>query len=68
MIAKAAFIEVPPKLESELVMHSDELMDLADDFRKSSIYVLKKLEIYTYFETRTMAKIGAVVWRFRRRS
>jgi len=61
MIAKAAFTQVPPKLESALELHSDELLDLADDFRKSTIYVLKQIEIYTYFETHTTAKLDALV-------
>jgi len=60
-IAKVAFTEVPPKLESALESHSDELLDLADDFRKTSLFTLKQLNIYTYVETRTTAKLGALV-------
>jgi protein SERAC1 len=61
MIAKAAFTEVPPKLESALELHSDELADLADDFRKITLWTKRKLIIYTYFETRATAAIGDLV-------
>ena len=57
-IAKAAFTEVPPKLESALELHSDELLDLADDFRKTSLCVNRELTIYTYYETHTTPKLG----------
>ena len=57
-IAKVAFSEVPPKLESALEMHSDELSDLTDDFRKTTLWRERKLIIYTYFETRTTAAAG----------
>jgi hypothetical protein len=60
-IAKAAFTEVPPKLEAALALHSDELADLADDFRKITLWTERKLIIYTYFETRTTAAIGELV-------
>lgn len=60
-IAKAAFTEVPPRLEAALEMHSDELADLADDFRKTSLWIRRGVIIYTYFETRTTAKLGEVV-------
>ena len=60
-IAKAVFTEVPPKLESALALHSDELADLADDFRKITLWSERKLTIYTYFETRTTAAIGELV-------
>jgi len=60
-IAKVAFTEVPPKLESALELHSDELADLADDFRKISLWTKRELILYTYFETRTIAMLGEVV-------
>jgi hypothetical protein len=57
-IAKVAFTKVPPKLNSALESHSDELLDLADDFRTISLWTLKELNIYTYFETRTTVELG----------
>lgn len=60
-IAKAAFTQVPPKLESALELHSDELADLADDFRRISLWTERKLGIYTYFETYAHAKVGELV-------
>lgn len=60
-IAKAAFTEVPPKLESALELHSDELADLADDFRKITLWTERKLTIYTYYETKTTASAGELI-------
>jgi hypothetical protein len=57
-IAKVAFTEVPPKLESALELHSDELSDLADDFRKITLWTERQLIIYTYYETHSMAAAG----------
>ena len=57
-VAKIAFTEVPPKLESALELHSDELGDLADDFRKITLWTERKLTIYTYYETHSMAAVG----------
>jgi protein SERAC1 len=48
-IAKAAFTQVPPKLESALELHSDELRDLADDFRRITLWTERKLIVYTYY-------------------
>ncbi|GLA10374.1 hypothetical protein AnigIFM60653_004107, partial [Aspergillus niger] len=42
-IAKATFTEAPPKIESALELHSDELAGLADDFRKCSLWTRKEL-------------------------
>ena len=50
-IAKISFTEVPPKLEALLQQHSDELLDLADDFRNLEICKLHKLLIYSFHET-----------------
>ena len=60
-IAKVAFTEAPPKIESALEQHSDELADLADDFQKTSLWTRRELVIYTYFENRTDARLGDVV-------
>jgi hypothetical protein len=57
-IAKAAFTEVPPKVEAALRDGSDELLDLADDFRKTSPYVDGKLIIASYYEQKSMAGLG----------
>lgn len=40
-IAKVAFTQVPPKLEAALEMHSDELLDLTEDFWKGPVYSFK---------------------------
>src|SRR5438034_3768591 len=49
-MAKAAFAEIPPKLEKALQASSDELLDLADEFRKLSLYVDGQLIIASYYE------------------
>ncbi|EXU94511.1 ankyrin repeat protein, partial [Metarhizium robertsii] len=49
-MARAAFRQIPPKLERALEQNSDELLDLADSFRKVSLYVDSQLLISTYFE------------------
>jgi hypothetical protein len=60
-IAKAAFTKVPAKLESALELYSDELRDLADDFRRISLWTERKLIIYTYYETHSTAAVGELV-------
>jgi hypothetical protein len=57
-IAKVAFTEVPPKIERALELHSDELLDLADDFRKIEICKTNRLLIYSFYETRDTKFLG----------
>lgn len=54
-MARAAFRQIPPKLERALEQNSDELLDLADSFRKVSLYVDSQLLISTYFEQKATA-------------
>lgn len=56
-IAKVAFVKVPPKLKS----HSDELNDLTDDFRRTSLWLDQKLIIYSYYESFGDGALGDVV-------
>jgi len=60
-LAKIAFTEVPPKLQRELLLHSDELLELSDAFRETTLWKERKLVIYTFYETQAMAKLGQVV-------
>lgn len=60
-IAKAAFVEIPPKLESALEQGSDELLDLADSFRQMSLYVEGKLIMASYYEGMGTAGAGGRV-------
>ena len=57
-IARVAFKEVPPKIESALRLHSDELLDLADDFRKIDICKNNRLRIYSFYETQDTKLLG----------
>lgn len=57
-IAEAAFSEVPPKIESLLQSHSDELLDLADQFRELKVCRTSSLLIYSFFETRDHPRVG----------
>ncbi|KAK0613234.1 hypothetical protein B0T14DRAFT_605806 [Immersiella caudata] len=50
-IAGVAFMAVPPKLESALESHSDELSDLMDSFRATTLLVNRHVEIYTFYES-----------------
>jgi hypothetical protein len=50
-VAKAAFVRVPPKPDSALKLHSDELNDLTDDFRRTSLWLNQKLIIYSYYKS-----------------
>ena len=60
-IAKVAFTKVPAQLDAALTQHSNELSDLGDNFRSTTLWTEKRLEIYTYYETKTVARIGSVV-------
>jgi hypothetical protein len=42
-IGKVSFTQVPPKIERALELHSDELSDLADEFRTIDICDTKSL-------------------------
>jgi hypothetical protein len=60
-IGKIAFKRVPPKIESALQLHSDELTDLADEFRKIDICDTKSLQIYSFYELRDTELLGDLV-------
>ena len=60
-IGAAAFVKVPKNVATALEQHSHELSDLADDFRHIGLYEDKQLDIYTYFETVTTAKLSSLV-------
>lgn len=60
-MAKAAFTEIPPKLEEALEAGSDELLDLADEFRKLSLYVDNKLFISSFYEQLGTTGLGGRV-------
>ncbi|EEU40088.1 uncharacterized protein NECHADRAFT_76027 [Fusarium vanettenii 77-13-4] len=60
-IAKVAFVKVPPKLDSALKSHSDELNDLTDDFRRTALWLDQKLIIYSYYESFGDGALGDIV-------
>lgn len=60
-IATAAFIKMPKNIGTALEQHSDELSDLADDFRKIGLCTERQLTIYTYFEAMSTSKLTSVV-------
>lgn len=60
-IARVAFVSVPPKLDSALKSHSDELNDLTDDFRRTSLWLDQKLIIYSYYESFGDGVLGDIV-------
>ncbi|UPK96833.1 hypothetical protein LCI18_007768 [Fusarium solani-melongenae] len=60
-IAKVAFVKVPPKLDSALKSHPDELDDLTDDFKRTSLWLDQKLIIYSYYESFGDGALGDIV-------
>ena len=60
-MAKAAFAEIPPKLEEALKSGSDELIDLADNFRLLSICVEYRIVMINFFEAMSTVGLGARV-------
>ncbi|KAJ4226358.1 hypothetical protein NW759_004945 [Fusarium solani] len=60
-VAKAAFVRVPPKPDSALKLHSDELNDLTDDFRRTSLWLNQKLIIYSYYKSFGDGALGDIV-------
>lgn len=61
MMAQVAFTEIPPKLEQALRNGSDELLDLADSFRKLSLCVENSLVIISFYELLATAGLGGRV-------
>jgi hypothetical protein len=64
-IGKVAFKRVPPKIEKALQLHSDELTDLADEFRQIDICDTKSLQIYSFYELKDTKLLGDLVRGFR---
>jgi hypothetical protein len=60
-MAKAAFTEIPPKLEEALKSGSDELIDLADSFRLLSICVEYKIVMVNFIEALSTIGLGTRV-------
>lgn len=50
-LAKAVWVEIPPRLASLLEEHSDQLMDLTTNFRGTPIYHDPRMYVYTFHET-----------------
>jgi len=61
MMAQVAFTRIPPKLDQALRNKSDELLDLADSFRKLRLYVENELVIISFYELLATAGLGARV-------
>lgn len=57
LIASVAFVEVPPKIKDALESHSDELVDLADEFAASDICTSYRLLIYIFYETKVQSPL-----------
>lgn len=57
-MAKAAFTEIPRKVEDALKAGSDEFLDLADNFRQISLYVDGILVVASYYEQLATVGLG----------
>lgn len=62
-LARTTFKKPPEKLVKALAAHSDELLDLSDDFERTTIFTKQKIEMWTYYETITTRFLGEEVRR-----
>jgi hypothetical protein len=60
-MAKAAFKSIPKKLNKALEKDSDEVLDLADNFRKTGLYVESRVVMASYYEQKGLASLGETV-------
>jgi hypothetical protein len=59
LLAKAISISYPDKLVKTLSAQSDGLLDLSEDFEKTTIFIKHEIEICTYYETKTTFLLGS---------
>ena len=59
--AKLSFKKVPKKIIKALEVNSDELLELSDNFEKSTLFTQHEVAICTYYETRTTPFLGEEV-------
>jgi pimeloyl-ACP methyl ester carboxylesterase len=57
-LGKAVATEVPPNIKAALKMHSDELLDLADDFLEIESIQNKHTKVFSFFELLSYPGIG----------
>ncbi|MCJ1243422.1 hypothetical protein MMC30_000619 [Trapelia coarctata] len=60
-MAKATFKSAPEKLVQSLEAHSDSLVDLSDNFEKTTIFTQHQVSVCTYYELRTTKLLGEEV-------
>jgi hypothetical protein len=60
-LARVSFKNVPQKLVDALEANSDELLELSDNFEKTTIFTRHQIDICTYYETCTTAMLGEEV-------
>ena len=61
LLSKASFKNAPDKLLKALEANSDKLIELSDNFAKTTIFTAKGIQICTYYETCTTPFIGEEV-------
>lgn len=59
LLAKAISVNYPDKLVKTLSAQSDGLLDLSEDFEKTTIFIKHEIEICTYYETKTTPLLGS---------
>lgn len=59
LLGKAISISYPDKLVKTLSAQSDGLVDLSEDFEKTTIFIKHEIEICTYYETKTTCFLGS---------
>jgi hypothetical protein len=63
-LARATFKSAPEKLIKALEANSHELLELSDNFEKTTIFTKHQIDMCTYYETRTTALLGEEVMCF----
>lgn len=61
LVARAVLVKTPRKIDDALKLHSDELLDLSDNFRKTTMWTERRVEVYTFYETRSDPRLGGDV-------
>jgi hypothetical protein len=60
-LAKASFKAAPERLVRALEANSDELLELSDNFEKTTIFTKGEIEICSYYETMSTKFLGEEV-------
>jgi hypothetical protein len=60
-IARVTFKKPPGRLTQALAAHSDEVLELSENFQKTTMFTRHEIEICSFYETKTTKSIGQEV-------